>query len=55
MRTVAGVIEKGDTTWEEVHGDGEELSFAKLIPSFVDRKPFFEHLTLGPIRRITSK
>ena len=30
--------------WQDIHKNGFELSFAKLIPSFVDRKPFFEML-----------
>jgi hypothetical protein len=33
-----------------LHETGVELEFAKLIPSFVDRKPFFELLTMGPIK-----
>ena len=42
-------VANSETSWEDIFNDGVELKFAKLIPSLVDRKPFFEYLTLGPI------
>ena len=27
------------------------MPFSKLIPSYVDRKPYFEMLTIGPIKQ----
>jgi hypothetical protein len=38
---------KEGKSWNELFVDGQKLDFAKLIPSFVDRKPFFELLMHG--------
>ena len=43
-------LKKG-AKWDEIHKEGVKLDFSKLIPSYVDRKPYFEMLTLGPIQQ----
>ena len=43
-------LKKSEVQWDQVHKEGEQLEFSKLIPSYVDRKPYFEMLTLGPIK-----
>ena len=43
-------LKKGEVQWDQVHKEGVQLEFSKLIPSYVDRKPYFEMLTLGPIK-----
>ena len=44
------LLKSGKASWDEIHKEGVELPFSKLIPSFVDRKPYFEMLTIGPIK-----
>ena len=47
QETIASL--KAGAKWDEIHKEGVKVDFSKLIPSYVDRKPYFEMLTLGPI------
>ena len=44
-------LKSGKAQWNQIHQEGVELPFSKVIPSFVDRKPYFEMLTQGPIKQ----
>jgi len=45
----ARALQAGGVAWNAVHGLGEVLPFSTLLPSFVDRQPYFELLTVGRV------